>query len=210
MAEREDDEGGTTTEDEERSDLTPGPFDNDTDYEGGGWSDEEDYDNDFDVPRRFLPSFILSPDPEDLPTPFFPQSGNSTPSSHTLASLSPDACDLPQPRFDSDPCSLTSMVNSQSSIPGLNQPRPSRYDSFGSIVSPDPEDLPPPNFEVYDRFEVGGFKFPGPWDRHRDRLGGRDARGHAGESLWEVLTGGGGKVSGPGHRRGWPVWSRDK
>jgi len=189
----EDDETeATPEEDVERTDSTPGPVDNDTDWEGVEWSDEEDYDEEFDVPHRFLPSSILSPDPEELPAPFFHPASDSTPPSRILASLSPEACDLPQPRFDTDPYSPVSNVSSRSNVPELSHPRSSPCSSF-DIVSPDPEDLPPPEFEMYDRFE-----FPGRLDRRRDRLG---------EGLWKVVTGGGRKVSGSGHRRRWLDWS---
>ena len=198
---------------EERTNLTPGPVDTDTDidtdWEGGEWSHEA-YGEGLDVPRRFLPSFILSPEPEDLPAPFFHPSSDSTPSSHTLASLSPEACDLPQPFFDSDPYSPISDVSSRSSISGPGQPRSSRSDSFGSIVSPDPGDLPPPDFEIYDRAEVGGFEFLEPLDCHQDRLGKRGTRGHAhwglGEGLWKAVTSAGRKMSGSGQRRRWLDW----
>ena len=203
MTEWEDDE------DEERTDLTPAQVN--TDWEGMEWSDEEDYDEEFDVPRRFVPSFILSPGPEELPVPLFHPSSDSTPPSLILASLSPEACDLPQPRFDSDPYSPVSTVSSRSNVPGLSRPWSSRSSSFGSIASPDPEDLPRPDFEIYDRFEVGGFKFPQRLDHHQDWFGERDARGHArqgiGEGLCKVVTGGRRKLSESGasvsgHRRG--------
>ena len=207
----EDEDEMTPEQDEGRSDPTPGPVDsdNDTHWEGEERFDEEDYDEEFDVPRRFLPSFILSPDPEDLPAPFF----HPTPSGHALASLPPDARDLPQPRFDSDPYSPVSNVSSWSNAPGLDRPsRSSRCDSFESIVSPDPEDLPPPDFEIYDRFEVGVFEFP--LDRHQDRLGETGARDRArwgfGKGLWKAMTGVGRKMSESGHRRRWLDWTRDR
>jgi len=212
----EDDEDETIPEeDEERIDLTPGPVDadSDTDWEGEEWSDEEDYDEEFDVPRRFLPPFIVSPDPEDLPAPFFHPSSDSTPSLHTFASLSPEACDLPQPCFDSDPYPLVSDASSRSGIPGPGRPQSSRSDSFGSIVSPDPEDLPTPDFEIYDRIEIEGFEFPGPPDCHQDQLGKGGSRGRAhwrlGEGLWKAVTNVGRKVSGSGHRQAWLDWSWD-
>ena len=202
-------------EDEERDDLTPGPVnaDNDTDWEGVEWSDEEDWSEGLDDPRRFLPSFILSPDPEELPAPFFHSSSDSTPSSRMLASLSPEACDLPQPCFDPDPYSPVSGVSSRSSALGPGRLRSSRSDSFGSIVSPDPGDLPPPDFEIYDRIEVEGFEFPEPLECHQNRLGKRGTRGHArwglGEGLWKAVTSAGRKVSGSGHRRRWLDWTWD-
>ena len=208
----EDDEGEGESEEEEKSSLTPGPIDteNDTDWKEEEWSDE-DYDEDLDVARRSLPPFILSPDPEDLPTPFFHLSRDSTPSPHTLASISPDACDLPQPHFDPDPYSPISDASSQSNVPGLACTRSSRTDSFESIVSPDPGDLPPPDFEICDRFEVGELEFPAPLDCHQNQLGERGARDHArwgsGKSLWKVVTGGGRKVSGSGRHRRWPIWA---
>jgi len=214
---RWEDDGGETTpeEDGERIDLTPGPVnaDNDTDCVGEEWSDQEDYDEEFEVPRRFLPSFILSPDPEDLPAPFFHPSSDSALSSHTFISLSPEACDLPQPCFDSDPYPLVSDTSSRSGVPGPGRPQSSRSDSFGSIVSPDPEDLPTPDFEIYDRIEIEGFEFPGPLDCHQDQLGKRGTRGRPrwrlGEGLWKAVTNAGRKVSGSGHRRGWLDWSWD-
>ena len=189
MVEWEDDE------DEEGSDLTLCSEGNDvdTDREGEGWSDEEDYD----VLHQFLPSFILSPDPEDLPTPSFHPSNGSQASSRSLASLSPDASDLPQPYFDSDRYSPAPVVSSRSSRP----------DSLESIVAPDPEDLPPPDFETYDRFEVEGFKFPEPHDRHQDRFGERGTRDRVpGADWWRVVMGGEREVSG--HRRR-PDWTWD-
>ena len=149
----------TTEEDEKGSDLTPDPEDLDihADWEGEGWFDEEE---DYDAQRRCLPPYFLSPDPEDLPAPFFPPSNGPPPTS--LTPLSPDADDLPQPHFDSDPYSPVSTVNSRSSVPGLDRTWSSQSDSYESIISPDPAELPPPNFGIYDRFEVGVFKFPGP------------------------------------------------
>lgn len=202
----EDEEEETTPkEDEERSTLAPGPIDNDTDndtdLEGGEKSDEEDYEEELHVAHRLLPSFVLSPDPEDLPAPFFHSSRDPTPSSHAFVSLSPDACELPQPRFDSDPYSPASNASSWSSRTGSSE----------SIVSPDAEDLPPPDFEIYDRLEVGGFEFPGPLDHHQDRLGegrirDRPRRG-LGEGLWKIITGAGKKLSRSGHRRKWLGWT---
>ena len=201
----EDDEDETTTrEDEGRSDLTP-DSERDDDQEEEEWSGEEDYD----LPRRFVPSFIFSPDPEDLPTPFFEPSSGSRPSPFSLASLSPDAEDLPQPHFDSDPHPSVSVVNSRSNLPGLGWSL--RSDSFESIVAPDPEDLPPPNFDTCDRFEVGGFKSPGPHDRHQDWIGDKGTRDHVGrDSWWEIVMGEGRKVSGAGRRRRRPhrAWER--
>jgi len=213
----EDDEEKTMPEqDGERSDLIQGPVDNDNDtdtnWKGEKWSGEEDYGEGLDTPHQFLPSFILSPDPEDLPAPFFHPSSDPTPSPHTFASLSPDACELPQPRFDSDPYSPISNVSSPSNLPGLDSSWSSRTESFESVVSPDPGDLPPPDFEVYDQLEAGGFEFPEHLDRHQDRLGERGARDHAGlalgERLWKVVIGGGRKVSGSGHPRKWLDWTR--
>ena len=181
--------------------LTPDLKSNDdTDWEGEQWFDE-----DHDPESRFLPSFLFSPDPEDLPTPSF------HPSSNSLASLSPDASDLPQPRFDSDPYSPPSVANPGSSVPGLDWS--SRFDSFESIAAPDPEDLPHPNFEIHERFEVGRLGFPGPQDRHQDWLK-RGIRDHAGrglgEGLQEVVIGDGRKVLGAGRRRRRPDRARDK
>jgi len=209
----EEDEDKTTPEvDEGKTELTPGPVDTDTDtdWEGEEWFDEEDYGEGF----RFLPSFILSPDAEDLPAPFFHPSGNSTPLPRTLASFSPEACDLPQPRFNPGLYSPVSDVSSRSSVSGPSQPRSSRFDSFGSIVSPNPEELPPPDFEFYDRLEVGGFEFPGPLDCRQDRIGKRGTRGHTrcglGEGLWEAVKSPGRKVSGSKHhRRRWVDWTWD-
>ncbi|KAF9647712.1 hypothetical protein BDM02DRAFT_3129548 [Thelephora ganbajun] len=208
----EDDEGeAIPEEDQERSDLTPGSADNDNDNDNDWkekeeWSNEEDYGEEFDIPRRFLPSFILSPDPEDLPAPLFHLSSDSTPSPRTLTSLSPDACDLPQPHFDSNPYPLVLAVNSRSSVPGVDRLRSPQLDSFESIVSPDPEDLPSPDFEICDRSEVGGFELPGLPDHHQDRPDKRGTRDHAGwgfgEGLWKVVTGGGRKV--------WLDWDWDR
>jgi len=218
MAGWADDEEKTTPEqNEKRSGLIQGPIysdnDIDIDREGDGWTDEENYGEGLDTPHRFLPSFILSPDPEDLPAPFFHPSSDPTPSPRTLSPLSPDACDLPQPYFDSDPFSPMSNVSSLSNVPGLDRSRrSSRSDPFEPVVSPDPWDLPPPDFEVYDQLEVGGFGFPGPFDRYQDRLGERGARDHAGlalgRRLWKVVIGGGRKVSGPGYPRKWLDWTR--
>jgi hypothetical protein len=208
----DDDEDETASEeDEERFDLTPDPegTDNGVDWEGGGkrWAEEDDYGEEFDVPRRFLPSFILSPDPEDLPAPFFHPPSGSPPSLCSLASLSPDAGDLPQPHFDSDPYSPVSEVSSWWSTPGLDHSRSSLFNSSGSTVAPDPEDLPPPDFGTYDRYEVGGFKFPEPGDRRQDRTRPRGARDHAGwglgEGRREVVASGGRKVPRVGRRRKW-------
>jgi hypothetical protein len=194
-------------EDEENPDLTSNPVGNGADAEA-----EEDNSEEFDVSRRFLPSFILSPDPEDLPAPFFPTSRDPTPSPWTLASLSPDACDLPQPRFDSDPPVFA--VNSRSNTPGID-PRPSlRFDSFGSIVSPDPEDLPPPIFGSCARFEARGLnQLLQPPDCNRNRVDERAARApnigwSLGDGLLKFVTGGGGrKVSGSRHHRKWLGWT---
>lgn len=173
----DDDEDETTSEeDEERSELVSDPedLDDEVDWEGEEWFEEEDYD----APHRFLPSFLLSPDPEELPTPFFPPSNNPIAPPPSIAPLSPDADDLPQPHFGSDLYSPISVVNSQSSVPGLDRTRSSWSDSLESIISPDPEELPPPNFGIYDRFEVGVFKFPEPHDRHHAGLGfGNGRRG---------------------------------
>ena len=189
MTEWEDDEDEPTNEeDEERSD--PEELDADVDWEGGRCFEEEDYD----VPRRFLPSFLLSPDPEDLPAPFFPPSTRSLLPPLSLASLSPDADDLPQPHCDSDPYAPVATVDSRSSVPGLDRTRSSRSDSFESIISPDPADLPPPDFEIYARFGVEGFKFPEPHDRHHVWLG-------FGEGRREVVIGEGGMGLGSGAER---------
>lgn len=193
MTEWEDDEDeATTEEDEERFNPTPEPEDdgNEADWEGEEDSDEEDYD----VPRRFLSSFILSPDPGELPIPFFHSSSNPPLPPSSPASLSPDASELPQPCFDSDPLTPSSVP------PGLDHEWSSRSDSFESIISPDPGDLPLPDFEVYDRFGIGGLKFPEPHDCHQDRLSGRSPRDHAGL---------GRRVSGAGRHRRWPDWRRD-
>lgn len=191
----EDDEDETTTEeDEERSDLTPDleDLDDEVDWEGEEWFDEEDYD----TPHRFLPPFFLSPDPEDLPAPFFPPSNNPIPPPPSPAPLSPDADDLPQPCFDSDPYSPISVVNSQSSVPGLDRTRSSWSDSFESIISPDPEELPLPNFGTCDR-----FKFPEPHDRHHVGLGfGKGQRG--------FVIGEGRRALGAEYPRRLPDWTR--
>jgi len=223
---KDDEDETTPEEDEERIDLTLGPVDadNNTDWEGEESSDEdtdwegeelsdEDYDEGFDVPHRFLPSFIISPHPEDLPAPFFHPSNDSTPPSHTFASLSPEACDLPQPCFGSDPYPLVSDASSRSVVSEPGRPQSSRSDSFGSIVSPDPEDLPTPDFEIYDRIEIEGFQFPGPLNFHQDQFDQRGTQGRArwglGEGLWKAVTNAGRKASGSGHRRGWLDWSWD-
>jgi len=203
MAGWEDDEGESTVEqDQERSDPTPDPEgkDNEANWEGEELFEVEE--EEYDAPRRFLPSFV-SPDPEDLPAPFFPPSNGPLPPLPLLVPLSPDAEDLPQPHFDSDPYSPISGVSSRSSVPGLNHTRSSRSNSFESIVSPDPGDLPPPDFEIYDRFEVWGFKFPEPHDRHHVGWG-------FGEGRREVAIGEGRKVLGGGRHWRWLDWTRGR
>lgn len=208
MAGWEDDEYETTPkEDEERTILTPGPVDNDndTDWEGEESSDEEDYDEERDVLHQLLPPFMRSPDPEDLPAPFFPPSSDPTPSSRTFASLSPKACDLPQPCFSTDPDSPVSNASSWPSVPGLGYPRSPWSDLF---LSPDPEDLPPPVFEIYDRAEAGELDPSGPFGHCPDRSGERDTQGHArrlDEGSWKAVTSEERKVSGSGNRR-WLDW----
>ena len=195
----EDDEDETTAEEgEEGSDLTPEILDDEVDWEGEEWFEE-----DRDASRRFLPSFIFSPDPEDLPIPFFPPSNHPIPPPPSLAPLSPDADDLPQPHFDSDSYSPISVVNSQSSVPGLDHTRSSWSDSFESIISPDPEDLPAPNFGIYDRFEVGVFKFPGPHDHHHFGLG-------LPKGLRGIVMGEGRRALGDKYPQRWLGWTRDR
>jgi hypothetical protein len=220
VTEWQDDEDETTfEEDEERADLTPDPFDTDTDtdtdtdWEGEEWSDEADYGEGRDIPRRFLPPFILSPDAEALPAPFFHPSSDSLPPSCTFAPLSPEASDLPQPYFDPEPYSPVSDVGWWPSVPEPSRSRSPRSDSFGSIVAPDPEDLPPPDFETYDRIEIEGFEFPKSLDCHQDRLGKRGTRGRArwglDTGLWKAVKSAGRKVSGSGNRRRWLDWTWD-
>ena len=205
----DDNEDKTTLEvDEGKTEMTPGLVDVDTDTD---WEGEEWFDEDYGEGFRFLPSFILSPDAEDLPAPFF--HGDSTPSPRTLASLSPEARDLPQPGFNPGLYSPVSDVSSRSSVSGPSQPLSSRFDSFGSIVSPDPEELPPPDFEFYDPPEVGGFEFPGPLDCRQDRICKRSTQDRTrcglGEGLWEAMKSAERKVSGSRHRRRWLDWTWD-
>lgn len=160
------------------------------------WGEGEDYDEELGAPRRFIPPFILSPDPEDLPAPFFP-SRDSSPSSRTITSFSPDACDLPQPRFDSDPRLPAFIFNSQPTAPGFVSQHPPQYDPLRPTVFPDPGDLSPPNFEAYSQFEVEGFGRPDhrpDWtDDGGAQLVMRCRTGNCGRS-WQ-----GGKAM-PGHR----------
>lgn len=186
-------------EGEERSDLTPDAedLDDEVDWEGEEWFEEGDYD----APRRFLPSSIISPDPEDLPTPFFPPSNHPLPPPPSPAPLSTDADDLPRSHFDSDQYSPISVANSQSSVPGLKGT--SWFDPFGSIISPDPEDLPPPDFGIYDRLEAGVFKFPEPHDHHHVGLGFPKAR-------QGVVMGEGRKVLGAKYPQRLLDWTWDR
>ena len=152
------------------------------------------------TPSPASPSYIISPDPEELPAPFFP------PSPCTHDSLSPNACELPQPRFYSDPRPPAPATNSWLSAPRSIPQPPSWYGRLEPIAFPDPEDLPPPNFQIYARFEVGVLEHPSPPDRHQDRIDER-TRGHSGrglgEDLWKVGIGGRRRVSGPRHRHKW-------
>ena len=215
MAAWDDDEDETTLEgDGERIAPMPVPTYIDADYEGEERFDE-DYDEELDFPHRFLPSFILSPDPEELPAPFFHPLGDPELSSHAPTSLSPEARNLPQPCFDPSPYSPVSDVGSRSSLPGFDRPRSPWLDSFGSIAFPNSGNLPPPDFEIHDRIEVGGFwKFPGPLDCRQDQLGSRGARGHAYRGLdggfWEAAESGEREASGSEHRRRWPDWTWDR
>ena len=155
MAEWEDDEDETTSEEDEvMSRVTSSTVESDID-----WEEEEGFGGEFDIIPRFFTSFGISPEAEDLPSPFFPPSRNSTPSLDTFDSLSPDANDLPQPRFDSDLQGFA--VIPPPRIRGAESPPSLTSESLGSIVSPDPEDLPLPCFEIYARFELEELEHPG-------------------------------------------------
>ena len=170
----EDDEDKATLEgDKKRIAPMSGPtyIDNDID------NDEE-----LNFPYRLLPSFILSPDPdpEELPAPFFHPSKDPTLPPHPLTSLSPEARALPLPCFDPNPYSPLPDVGPRSNPSGFERPPSPWLDSFGSIMFPNSGNLPPPDFEIYDRIGVGGFwRFPGPLDCRQDQPSNRGARGHA-------------------------------
>ena len=181
------------------SDLAPGPVDNDD-------IDWEDYDEELGAPRRFLPSFLFSPDPEDLPAPFFPPSRDSTPPPRTPTSVSPNASDLPQPHFDSDPHPPMSTVNLLPSAPGVIPPPSLHSGSLESTVLPDPRDLPPPSFETCCRFRAGGFGLAVSSDRRRRWTDDRGTGDHTGRGMikgtWKSVAGEKRRVSGPRHRGG--------
>lgn len=192
-------------EDEERSEMSSSSADSDIDWEG-----EEGFDEEFNMVPRFLTSFSLAPDAENLPPPFFPQSGDSTPSLDAFASLSPDASDLPQPCFDPDPPMFA--INSPSSSRGVSSMSSSRSDTFESIVSPDPEDLPLPCFEVYAQFEVGGVGNLKPPDCRENVSGEKGVSYHIGD--WATVCGRFFPLEGGGYEgldaRKWVDWTRDK
>lgn len=157
------------------------------------WDGEEEFGERFGAPCRFLPTFLLSPDPEELPAPFFPPSRDAMLSPRTPTSLFPDARELPQPRFDADPHPPLIGVSSWMSTPGVDlQPLP-RFGSPESIMSPDPEDLPPPNFGIHTQFKFGRFGRLRPPECYRgqpDEGGGPDYTGRGpGEAWWEVVMG---------------------
>ena len=160
----EDDEDEETSEgDEVRSEMTSCSTDSDIDWEA-------EFDEEFYITPRFLTSSSISPDAENLPSPFFPPSRDSSPSPDPFASLSPDAGDLPQPYFDCDPPVFA--ANSPPTVRGTEAvPRPSPWPGvLEIIVSPDPEDLPLPCFGVRAQLGVGSFEHLGDPDFCHNRV----------------------------------------
>lgn len=165
----DDDDETTSEEDEERSEMTFSSATSDIDWEG-----EEGFDGEFDIFPRFFTSLSISPDAEDLPSPFFPPSKAPTPS----APHSPDATDLPQPRFNSDPPVLK--VSLPSSIRGVDSASSSWSDTLESMVSPDPEELPLPRFEICVRLGVDGLEHLEHHNNRQNKVGGKGALDYLG------------------------------
>lgn len=151
----EDDEDETSSEEDEE--MTSSSVDSDI-----FWGGKEEIYEDFDIVPRFLTSFTISPDAENLPSPFFPPSRGSTPVSNTFTSLSPDANELPQPYFDSDPPVF--VVNATTNVRGIDSRSSPWSNALEPMVAPNPEDLPPPCFEVYARPEDKGLNDLVPLD----------------------------------------------
>ena len=198
--------GSIPDEGEETSEMTSSSVDSDI-----GWQGEKEFDEDeeFDMTPRFLTSYSISPDADNLPPPYFPPSGSSPPmpSPDSPIFLSPDASELPEPHFDSDPPEFVD--NSPQSVWGVNFQHSPPSGTLESMLSPDPEALPLPCFEMDDQPEAEN---PGHPDRHQNRVGERGVLYHIGD--WAAVCGRFFQVEaegsgGPATRR-WLDWTRDK